>query len=118
MALKDMSLTPEQAKAQMGYCSPADGDDDADDSGPKYPWGLSISLDDDAMAKLGLSAPQVGSTMHMLAVVQITNYGLNEDQKGSDQSMTLQITAMDLQPAGKPDVMSRAAGSIYGGNND
>lgn len=118
MALKDMSLTPEEAKEQNYGCSPATDDGDAEDSGPKYPWGLSISLDDATMAKLGMTAPTVGSQMHLLAVVTVTNYGLNEDQKGKDQCATLQITQMDVQPAGKPDVMSRAAGSIYGGNND
>lgn len=117
MALKDMALTPEEAKEQYGDCvtDSADGDNDA----PKYPWGLSICMGDEALAKLGIGLMPVGTEIMLVARATVTGTSSRQRQSGDNsQDMDVQITAMDLSPAQQEDVMSRASKSIYSGNND
>lgn len=64
---------------------------------PKYPWGLNIRLDDDAMAKLGLSTLEVGSEVMIVAKAKCTSCSSREVQGGdSESSCELQITDMSV----------------------
>ncbi len=90
--LKDMTLTKEEASEEIG-CSPCD---------PKYPWGLELTLNDDVLQKLGFkdAMPQVGKIMKIMAVATVTGVRSSQDQDGeSESSMSLQITALDVEPA-------------------
>lgn len=105
MNLTDMQLTPEEAKEAASCCG---SDDEADR--PKYPWGLSISLDDSTLAKLGVSAlPQVGQRMHLAAVVEVCSTSQHENQAGTDKCVSLQITKLALEGE-RPD----PASALYG----
>lgn len=98
MTLKNMALTPDEAKEEMGCCAPSDS---ADNDAPKYPYGLTLNLDDEVLAKLGItSPPTVGSRMTLTAVVNVTSTSQYATQSGTDASVNLQITDMEL--AGPP----------------
>lgn len=88
----NMKLTPEEAKeTNGGACCGGDPEQ------PAYPYGLSISLNDETLAKLGITAlPQPGTRMMLQAVAEVTNTSQYENQDGKDRSISLQITDMDL----------------------
>lgn len=105
MNLIDMQLTPEEAKEATACCS-----DGGDKDGPKYPWGLSISLDDEVLKKLGIGTlPQVGQRMHLAAVVEVSSTSQHENQEGTDKCVSLQIIKLGLEGE-RPD----PAAALYG----
>ncbi len=94
MNLTDMKLSPEEAK-EMDCCVSGDSD-----GGPKYPWGLSISLDDATLEKLGITTlPQVGQQMRLMAIVEVCSTSQHANQEGTDKCVSLQITQMGLEGA-------------------
>lgn len=112
MALKDMTLTAEEAKAQYGECCAPDG---GDDDAPKYPWGLSICLGDEALAKLGIGLMPVGTEVMIVAKATVTGTSSRQRQSGDNsQDMDMQITALDLSPT-QADPMAKAANKLYPG---
>jgi hypothetical protein len=82
---------------------------------PKYPWGLCITLDDDALKKLGIDKlPDIGSKMRIVAVADVSAVRSYAEQGGeADTSVDLQITEMAIDAAAD-DTMQRAAGALYG----
>lgn len=92
--MKDMSLTAEEAKEYAGdmCCGP-------DEKGPKYPYGLTISLNDGSIEKLGItSLPMVGTKVNIMAVAVVTSIEQRQDSDGENEtSMCLQITQMEAQ---------------------
>lgn len=104
MALTDMTLSAAEAKAELACAPDSDG-------GPKYPWGLAIYLDDETLAKLGITTPpDVGSKMQLMATVEVTGNSQRQTQEGKDVSVDLQITAMELTGSAPS-----AATVLYGG---
>lgn len=100
----DMKLTAKEAKAEVACCP-------AEEGGPAYPYGLSLNLDDEVLAKLGLTElPAVGTKMMLMAVVEVTGTSQYSNQDGKEGNVNLQITAMDLQPADKPSAAERLYG--------
>lgn len=106
MALVNMKLTPEEAKEADGCVAPSDG-------GPAYPWGLSLYLDDETLAKLGITQlPDVGSRLTLSAIVEVTSNSQRQTQEGKTVNMDLQITDMELSGTrAEPS----AASVLYGG---
>jgi hypothetical protein len=101
----NMQLTAEEAK-EMTSCSPVEGE------GPKYPYGLCLDLNDESLAKLGITElPPVGKTMMLVATVVVTRTGAYQTQDSDkEMSLGLQITDMELkQEAGKS-----IADTLYG----
>lgn len=97
MNLIDMKLSPDEAKKEYGMPSTSMLSD-ADDL-PKYPWGLSLCLDDEVIAKLNLGElPDVGTKFMLMAVVEVTSNSQRQNQDGKCVSMDLQITEMALAP--------------------
>ena len=82
---------------------------------PEYPYGLSISLDDESMNKLGLGElPAVGDEMMVMAKVKVKSAGESEyEGEEKSRNVTLQITDMGLKEEEK-----RAADKMYGGNDE
>lgn len=82
---------------------------------PKYPWGLCITLNDDSLEKLGVKVlPSVGTTLTLVAKVEVTGTRDTQTQGGeSQQSMDLQITDMQLDGL-ETDLLGRAADMLYG----
>lgn len=95
MNLTDMKLSPDEAK-EMNSCI-----GDSTDGGPKYPWGLTVSLDDATLRKLGMGElPEVGQQMHLMAVVEVCSTSQHANQDGTDRCVSLQITQMGLEGEG------------------
>lgn len=102
--MKNMKMSKEEAK-EYGYNGSIAMD------APQYPYGLRIDLDDQSLEKLGIDKlPEVGSTMMIVARVEVQSVSSNKDYKGEpEQRLGLQITDMELA-ADKPD----KAKEIYG----
>lgn len=88
----------------------------AEGDAPAYPYGLSVSLDKDALEKLGLSddLPDVDEDYLLIAKVTVT--GVNSAKGGSgysSQRVELQITDLCLEESGSA---KDAAAELYGGD--
>ena len=95
MKLVDMSYTPAEIADAV-----SDGEVSSDDGGPKYPYELTICLDDDGLAKLGITdMPAAGAKMMMHATVTVVRTEARQTQEGVDKEVKFQITAMALEPA-------------------
>lgn len=75
------------------------------DNAPRYPWGLSLNLDEESLEKLGITGdgdlPDVGAELVLTAKVKVTSVSSNEvDGDKTRQSVGLQICAMSLGPEG------------------
>lgn len=80
-------------------------------SGPEYPYGCCISLDDETLEKLGLSGdlPGVGESIHGCFVAKVTSASMNEriNADGSKDNccrIELQITDMGVLSADPTDL--------------
>ncbi|OZI23743.1 hypothetical protein CAL26_09950 [Bordetella genomosp. 9] len=103
--MTDMALSPDEAKKENSCLMGDDSDD-----GPKYPYGLSLSLDAVTLKKLGITQlPKVGETMHLMAVAEVSTTSQYENQSGSEMCVNLQITQLDLGGEGPGP-----AASLYG----
>lgn len=80
---------------------------------PIYPWGLGINLDEEAIEKLGGDLPEVGTTMTVIARVDVTAVSSNESASGKNRSVSLQITDMCLED--DADEGGSAADKLYAG---
>jgi len=92
--LVSMKMTATERKA-MAAPSLVDGKD-----APAYPWGLSLTLDDDALEKLDLETlPKVGTALTLVARVEVTRTSSDQGSDGQKhQSVSLQITDCCLEP--------------------
>lgn len=90
MSLVNMKMSPEEAREQYGSSIASDA--------PEYPYGLSITLDEEAIAKLGFPAlPQVDQTMMITARVKVQRVSSVDTSGGEkEQSLCLQITDMEV----------------------
>lgn len=94
MKLVDMKIDPKKREEKYAEATVA-GDS------PIYPYGLSLTLDDDVMQKLGLAKlPAAETEIIIHAKATVTNSSVNETKDGKRVSMTVQITALNLKPEG------------------
>jgi hypothetical protein len=95
--LISMEMSAEEAKEQT---QPAPADE------PRYPWGLNIHLDDDAVGKLGIGDLKVGSEVTIVAKATVSSCSSYQTQGGeAETSCDLQITDMRIN-AGSGDARS------------
>lgn len=105
-----MKLTPAEAKSDSMLC----GSDVSDSDLPEYPYGLTISLDDESLSKLSMGEmPAVGTVMQLTALVKVCGVSQYENQQGSDSNLSLQITDMELANGNAEP--RPIANRIYGG---
>lgn len=100
--LTSMELTASEAKEEVSPEAEA----------PKYPWGLCIDLNEDSLAKLGITAlPEVGSDMNIIARAEVVSASESQYQgdKEKRRSVSLQITEMAVAAATRD-----AASALYG----
>lgn len=105
-----MKLTAAEAKAETML------GDAEEDGGPQYPYGLTLCIDDEMLAKLGITElPKVGAVFYIEAKAEVCSTSQYANQNDTDTSMSLQITDMSLSTtdddAGKPDIANRLYGS-------
>lgn len=108
MSLVNMKMSAEESKEYSG----------AEMESPEYPYGLTIDLDDDSLAKLGItSLPKVGSEMMITAKCVVKGVSSNQYQGSDEESrVCLQITDMDVGQTENAQNDNRAS-KLYGNNN-
>lgn len=74
---------------------------------PEYPYGLEIHLDDQSLSKIDLGDKKVGDVCMFMIKTKITSINERDDEKGTNRSMSLQITDMDKANVGPSDVADR-----------
>ena len=95
MKMTPMALTKKEAKADMmPSVSSAP-------KAPRFPWGLSLSLDAKSLEKLGIKAlPKVGSYVMIEAHCCVKSVRESENiGGGKDRSVELQVESMMVEPA-------------------
>lgn len=91
----------EKEKTWNKPCSSMDGD--------KYPYGLSVSLENESLEKLGLkNLPKAGTIMTLTAQVKVRSVEDRDSEEGSRRSMSLQITSMSLEGGTAKDAVDKA----------
>ena len=93
--LVDMKLSKKDSNAEVALDS---------EKGPRYPYGLAISLDDSSMKKLGFDElPAVGTKMIVVGIGKVTRASENRRQGGVDRDMSIQLERLEVEPFVKPD---------------
>jgi hypothetical protein len=88
----DMALTPEDKEKNALACTPCGVDQ------PDYPYGLSISLDETSLAKLGLDADcEVGDLIHLNTIGKVTSISKNSSDSGSRSNVSIQLMYIGLE---------------------
>ena len=91
MPLKSMKLTPKEAKVEAGL-------EPSEPKGPEYPYGLRVSLDEESISKLNIKElPQDGSSLTLIANVNVVESGDVSRQGKRQRRLGLQITDMALE---------------------
>lgn len=105
--MKDLALTPDEAKESMIGCASADPSE-----GPKYPYGTSLDFNDETLKKLGITKlPGIGEEVAITAIGKVTRISAYEEQGGAEQCLGIQLTAMDVNI---PSQVQSAADKLYG----
>lgn len=89
-AMVDMKRTPKEKAEVVDMGSPVAA------NVPDYPWGLSISLCEEELEKIGLDEDdlEIGDILHMHALMKVTSVSSNEYEGGKHCRVELQITHM------------------------
>lgn len=90
--LVDLAYTPKEQKEREDKYSAMPSAYD----GPKYPWGLELTLDDSVLRKLGKSSRdfRIGDEIDLPVRVRVTRISAYETESGSDESVGLTVTHM------------------------
>lgn len=95
--MKDLAYTSEEmASNKEKYCCAPDG------SGPKYPWGLSLSLETETLKRLGKSVTdfKVGTEVPIMVMAKVTSISMSENAEGGkNESVGLIAAQMDFNDA-------------------
>jgi len=107
--MKDLTLSKEEAAESYGEVKAETNE------GPKYPWGTRLCLDDETMAKLGLSMLPVGTEVMIMAKATVVGMSTSERQGGDrEDNIDLQITSMDVTQSLTADARTaKAAKKMY-----
>jgi hypothetical protein len=109
MKMNDMRVTAAEKAAREVKCAMrCDGDD-----GPDYPWGLSINLDQDSLAKLGITTmPKLGDVLHIEGIAKVNSLSENSSE-GSDDTRCVGLQIMILGTAEESETKEATAGKLY-----
>lgn len=107
MQLVNMKMDPKEAEEESGLLAAQV------DQAPAYPYGLTISLCDESLQKLGITTPPaVGSAVMITARATITSMSADQLQGGqTEQRLGLQITDMAM---GSDSAPKSTADTLYG----
>lgn len=116
MKVVSLELSKEEAKKESEPLAGPDGGERQ-----KYPWGTSMYLNDEVLAKLGISElPEVGTTLIIQAVAKVTGTSEREYDGGSHRTLDLQFIEMGCEEGEEApeqeenQTFSQAAGTLYG----
>ena len=63
----------------------------------KFPYGLSISLDDESLSKLGIKTlPPVGEAMIVVGIGKVESVSERSDQRRSSRNVTIQLEELEV----------------------
>jgi hypothetical protein len=98
--MTSMKMTKAEAKTMLGDCCPSDPKD-----APKYPYGLSFSLDEGSMKKLGMTELMtVGHKCTMTVKCEVTSTSQRQEQDGdTNMRMEMQITDIEMGDEAEAD---------------
>ena len=104
MALVDMKQSKKKAAESCNPCIEKDA--------PRYPYGLSVSLENESLKKLGIKTlPKVGETIALRAVAVVESASEHSRQSGTSRRVELQLQKLEVTPTKKPsaeDAVSEA----------
>lgn len=104
MALVNMARTKQEVKTEQEGWKEAE-------NAPKYPYGLSLHLDNETIKKLGIAIPEGGAQLHIEAIAKVTSVSSHEEVDGDKRcNLQLQITDMTVTPeqgAAKSDMAKK-----------
>ena len=104
MKFVSMEMTKAERKKESTNNMPAI--DGAQNSGPRYPYGLELSLEKSSIEKLGLdfNKTSVGDEIDISCKGRVTRLSSNERSGGGpEKSMSIQITDMAIDPSDELD---------------
>ena len=88
--LINMRLSRKQSNDEIAISSP---------KGPRFPYGLQISLDDDSLKKLGFDElPAIGTKMIVVGVGKVTRASENRSQDGIHRDVSIQLERIEVEP--------------------
>jgi hypothetical protein len=94
MKLRSMELTKKESGGGI-ECAPS-----TKDGGPRYPYGLEISLDETVLAKLGIELPEVGSYVRIRADACVTSVSSNQHKDNKpNRNVRVQIERLAVDPS-------------------
>ena len=102
MDLVDIAYTPKERKEEAAEMASGKY------KGPEYPYGLSITLNEETLAKVGIEElPRVGDEMRIEAVAKVTSVSMRSDKSDEDERcVSLQITELACEEEGEEEVSS------------
>lgn len=108
MTLKSMLLTKADRKKSR-LETKAIGD-----SGQQYPWGLSLTLDETSLKKLGVKASEFkpGDVVYLACKAKCTSTYASESEKDENSSVSFQVMSMDLKT--EADKVVEAFDKVFG----
>jgi hypothetical protein len=97
MAQELVSMKVDKAARDKRYSEPSIATD-----APEYPYGLSLTLDEEALDKLGIDTlPATETHVMVYAKAMVTSVSVNESTgSGKRKSVSLQITDLCLEAPG------------------
>lgn len=105
MALTSVKNTKADKKRDRGEAAISSHDD--------FPYGLSITLEDSTLKKLGITKlPQVGDDMKIAAVGSVTSVNEHQSTRRKNRSVSIQIERLDVQPTKKPTAEDAVSDAI------
>lgn len=88
MSLVDLEMSDDESNT-----------DPAAPDAPRFPFGLSLSLNDEMLGRLGIdSLPSVGAKMIVAGVGEVTDVSERQGQEGADRSVTIQLQRAEVGP--------------------
>lgn len=108
--LVNMKLSKADREQSVEMARPAE-------DAPRYPWGLSLSLDNESLEKLGIETlPDVDEELLLYATVKVTRVSsADAAEGGKSRDVGLQITAMSLMEKGS---RARTADVLFGAKKE
>lgn len=91
MSLTNMQLSKREARGEI---------EAPDNSGPRYPYGLTLNLEKEVLDKLGIKElPEVGAEMIVVGIGIVESARMSKRQKGrEDRSVSIQLTDIEVGP--------------------
>lgn len=101
--MTDMKMSKAEKKKDMEVCC-------GSNSGPDYPWGLSINLDEAALNKLGITElPDAGAECDVMAVGKVTSVSSSASDGDTRRRVEIQITNLRVTFVDTDDAKERFA---------